>query len=232
MKSKNINKNSTQLSKNLKKRWIEGLHGNRGGIADLHGDDITYGLERLINDEERKDDQKILYINPALIPTKYFEDNAIERKYNRKKFDISDYDIIFIPIFNSSAAHWSLCVYRVNEDICYHYDSISYKGSSLNRSTFLEALDVFKKSNIIPDNVRAIQVKNWFVQFSNWECGYYLLLCAFIIINTDKEMIDEIIKINFNHRETVYDLLEEVLNEDLFHEDIFHEDLFSSDSLQ
>jgi len=230
MKSRNINQNSTQkLSKNLKERWMQGLKGNKGGIADLHGEDITYGLEKLIDDDERRDGQKVFYINPALIPIKYFEDNAIERKFNRNKesFKLSDYDIIFIPIFNSGAAHWSLCVYRIKENVCYHYDSISFNGNSLNRKTFVETLDVLIKSNVIPDSIRAIQVKNWYVQFSNWECGYYLLLCAFIIINTEKEMLNEIIKANSNHRETVYDLLDLVFNEDLFHEDIFHEDLFN-----
>jgi hypothetical protein len=207
---------SLNPKKNFRETWIQGLNGNKNKVADLDDSDILYGFIKLIEDNERADNQRIMGIDPLLIPSQYDKDDPdvyekYKKKYSKykKRLESKIYDIIFIPIYNYFSAHWSLCVYKVKENKCYHYDSIISHGKSLNESAVSEKINFLSKLDIIKEHPEIILMENWYQQYQGWECGYYVLLCVFMTINMDIDSMEYVISNKSNHREMIYDLLKE-----------------------
>ncbi len=82
--------------------------------------------------------------------------------------------------------HWSLFCWISNEIRGFHYDSLN--GYNSNRCG--EVVCLFKKYKLIPKMINEFTIPNFMpIQEEFWECGYYVLLFFFILINNSKRAL-------------------------------------------
>lgn len=105
----------------------------------------------------------------------------IDKIVKTLKIDLKDnWETSIVPIHGG--LHWSCLIYIRNPDITkfYHLDSI--KGS--NTGQCKNVVKLFEKYGLISGDYQLWE-PNYFQQYSNWECGFYTILAAYIFLTRD-----------------------------------------------
>ena len=165
------------------------------------------------------------------LPSRFFvlDDTQAHKKDRRDNFTFmesnnytmdflfkNNYKITILPVVNDGV-HWSMLVYYNNEterNNVYHYDSLGLESQyDLAKSLLIKYMSPMKlgrynRARIFNNNDRLnmIEVEDYPIQDSNWECGYYVLMMIGLLVDrakngvydavTDKSTLEEACNMN------------------------------------
>lgn len=172
--------------------------------------DIDIFLTNLC-DSVNKYEKKILYINPLVVDVcisrtrkrKVTEDTSelISFLNKRLKESIDNYvtTIIIINgpslVNNGGNNHWSLLVYHKSINAFCHYDTL-IESRRVNKGANIEKALYFSKILTLlflkdKSDTTFCESEYYIKQESDWECGYYCLMTASIIVKFKDTLISK-----------------------------------------
>jgi len=158
-----------------------GISG-KTNIAYIGSINIDVCLKKQRNGEFQNKEKVIKNLGP-LFESRYSTFDGIIFVIHGPSPDVDSF------IYNN---HWSLGFFDKARNKVYHYDSLE----NLNEKKFKEVLQFFNGWKIIVNSQTKIYAPSFIPkQPSFWECGYFVLMFAYIILDPGKRKVNPIDKI-------------------------------------
>jgi Ulp1 family protease len=161
----------------------------------LNDNDVNWALQFFCG---LRDHAFILYIDSAVLAVamnQHTRDDALRKLGVTFNVKLQHMQGIIIPLSGNN--HWSLLYFCASRNKLYHYDSktevlTSNSGKMVRVSLFhrqqaLAAATFLKQVGVIPMETTFASLGNYLpIQPSSWECGYFTVLFAFMLVR-DRE---------------------------------------------
>jgi hypothetical protein len=152
------------LGEKLKKLWKKQEH--------LTDDIIEKSLIHILENDERFGILSSINIE---VSQKWKENDDIKKALSTLNIPSHPWRVLIIMVHNRPKIHWSCMIYLKEKNVVYHYDSIKKynRKECIKLFSFLENMQIFNEDTQLYERL-------FINQESNYECGYFLLICVFL----------------------------------------------------